>query len=144
MPCLQPEIMIVDGLHQNGPHTAAIGAQGIGEDLISHQSGLGSRDAVFGKAFFDTLGKRLFRMGDAVKTILPAEFGDPVVMTVGHDTHRNIALCHHGKPGRHFLRGDAGGVGNDGIVEVQHQKPDVLIFQPLGMNVGKGVGHHRR
>ena len=66
MPCLQPEIMIINGFYQNRPGTATIGAEGIGKNLISYQCRLGCRNLELGKTFLNTLGKGFFRMGNTM------------------------------------------------------------------------------
>ena len=80
MPCLQPKIMIVDGFHQDGPHAAAIGAQGIGEDLIAHQGRIGCRDAVLFKASQDASAAGFGSMGNAVQAVGGAELFYPGVL----------------------------------------------------------------
>ena len=81
-------------------------------------------------------------MGNAVQAVLPAELRHPIIVAIGHDAHRNIATEHLIQPGRHRFRGHAGGIGHDGIVEIQHQQPDILTLQPLGLDIGDGIRHH--
>ena len=95
MPCLQPEIMIVNGLDQDGPHAAAVCTEGIGKDLIAYQRRLIGRNAIVGKALLNTSAEGFFRMGDAIQPVGSAEFSDPIPFTVGNHTHLDIRTIHH-------------------------------------------------
>ena len=139
MTCLQPEIVIVDGADQNGGHADAVRAKGIGVDLIAHQRGVLCRDVIFRQTLPDALGKWLFRVGDAVQTMLPAETGHPVFVAVGDDAHGDVRLLHPVQPRRHLRRGNVSGVGHDGIVKIQHQQPDIPGVQQLRRYVGETV-----
>ena len=144
MPGLEPEIMVVDSLYQDRTDTAAIGAKGIGEDLVAHQRRPGCRDLVFFQALTDALGKGLFRVGDAIHTIVIAEDLHPVFMAVGHHAYRNIRSKDVADPGIHLLRRKAGGIGDDGIVKIQHQQFDPLLFQKFRGQVCEFPGDHSR
>ena len=128
----QPKIMVMDGLDQDGPDPTAIGAQSIGEYLIAHQRRAGCWKLIPFQALADALGKRLFRMGDAVHAIAPAKDLHPIVMAVGYHAQRNIGRKHFSEPGIHFLRCFTGGIGYDGIVEIQHQQFDPPLLQKFG------------
>ena len=122
----QPEIMVINGLHQNGCDTGTVGTQGIGINLVTDQGSFGCGDAVLGKAFVDSFGEGFFRVGNAGKLVFPAELGDPVIVAVGYDAQLDILQgIHLLQPGGHFLRGNSRCVGYDGIIEIQHQQPDV-------------------
>ena len=132
MPGLQPEIMIVYGIHQNGCNACAVGAQGVGIDLIADQSRLRGRDAVSIQTFPNPLGEGLFCVGNHIDPPLPAEAGNPVVVAVGHDAQPDVLLRIHGlQPAFHFLRRNGSGIGDDGIVKIQHQQPDLPLPQQL-------------
>ena len=124
MPCLQPEIMVVDGLHQDRSNTGAVGAQGVGINLVAHQSRFGCGNPVFDKALIDAFGEGLFRMGNAGNTLLAAKNLHPVFVAVGNYTQLDIGFYHFFQPGTHLRCGCAGGIRHDGIVKVQHQKFD--------------------
>ena len=131
MPCLQPEIVIIDGFYQDGPHPTAIGAQGVRKDLIAHQSSFLRRNAVLGKALPDPTTAGFLSMGDAIQAIGSTKLFYPVITAVGYHTHCDIGAVHHSQPIRHFGGGDAGGIGHDGIVKIQHQQPDIVQLQEL-------------
>jgi len=138
MPCLQPEIMIVYGLHQNGGNACAVGAKGVGVDLVAYQSRFRCWDAVLGKTLIDALGKGLLGVSDHCHVPLPAEFGDPVVVAVGDDAQLNVGKrIHICKPGFHLLRGGGSGIGYDGIVKIQHQQADIPLPEQFRSDVRK-------
>ena len=88
----QPEIMVVDGLHQDGTHTGAATTQGVGIDLVAHQYSLLCRHRKPGKASFDTVGEGLFGMGNAVQAVGLAEPGHTGIFAIGNNTHRNSTI----------------------------------------------------
>ena len=90
MPCLQPKIMIIDGLDQNGAHTATIGTQGIGKDLITGQSAFICAQSKFFQALADTLGEGFLGMGNAFDAPLPAKDLHPVIMRIRYHTKLNV------------------------------------------------------
>jgi len=124
MPQLQPNIVIVNGLYQNGSHTAAVGAQGIRKDLIAHQGALFWVSTKLCKAFSDALGEGLAGMGDAGKIIFRGKDLDAVLVAVGYDTKFDITLLHLDKPIFHLPGRNTGGIRHDGIVKIQHQQFD--------------------
>ena len=128
MPCFQPEIMIVDGFDQNRPHTCAICAQHIREDLIADQRTSSRRHLVASQAGFDTLRKGLICVGDAIDAVGLAEGFDPVFMAVRNHTQGNFRLGHHLQPPGHLLGRLAGGIRHDGVIKIQHQKADPLFI----------------
>ena len=121
MPKLQPNIMIMDRFNQNCPDTGAACAQSIRKDLIPCQSAPAGIYAVLFKTLFYTFGERLFCVGDTVDAVFLAENFHPVLMTIGHHTKLDVALGHILEPILHFFSGYIGGIGHDGIIEIQHQ-----------------------
>ena len=82
---LQPDIMIVNGLDQDGSDIGTVGAQGVGEYLITYQRANRGVDIIGGKAFFDSLGKGLPGMGNTGKTIVLGKDLHPIPLTVRND-----------------------------------------------------------
>ena len=93
---LEPEIVVVNGLHENGGHTGAVAADGVGVDLIPRQSRLRGGHLEFIKALPDAAGEGLPCVGDAGQVMLPAELRNPVLMAVGNDAQLNSAVLHGG------------------------------------------------
>ena len=137
MPCLQPEIVVVDCLHQDGSYSTAVGAQSVSKYLIAHQRCPGCGDLILAKALTNALGEGLLCMGDAVHTVVTAEYLHTILVAVGHHTHRNTGNQDILDPGIHFLRCHACGIGYDGIIKVQHQQFDALLLKEFGSQVSK-------
>ena len=95
MPCLQPEIMIVDGLYQNRTDTAAIGAQGIGKDLVACQRAFLCVQSKLPQALADALGEGFLGMGDTFKPPFPAENLHPVIVGIGNHTELDLGSFRH-------------------------------------------------
>ena len=142
MPCFQPEIMIINGLDQNRLDTAAIGTQGVRKDLVTGQGAFLRRNVELCKALRDALGEGFPGMGDAGDIPPVAEDLHPVLVGVGHHAKPDGGILHHPQPCSHFLRGDAGGIGYDGIVEIQHQKFDPSGCQQFRGQIGNRADDH--
>ena len=126
---LQPDIMIVNCLHQNGCDTGSIGAKGIRKDLIAHQSAIPGTQGKFCKAFLNSLGKRFIGMGDAWNPETFAKNLHPLLVAVGHHTKLNIGLGHSFQPTLHFRSWGTGSVWHNGIIKVQHQQFDATAAE---------------
>lgn len=129
MACLEPEIMIIDGLDQNGANPAAIGSQSVRKYLVTCQCTVRCRQAVSLQTLPDTFLERLFRMGDAVDAVLGAKNLYPIIVGIGHHADADVGSFHHFQPAPHFLRRYIRSIRHNGIVKVQHQQPDALPGQ---------------
>ena len=144
MTCLQPEIMVIDGLDQNRGHAGTISTKGVRIDLITYQCRLRSRHLEFLQALPDAPGEGLAGMSDTLQAVLTAELRDPVAMAVGYDAKDDILGLHHIEPLPPLLRWNAGGIGDDRIVKVQHQEFDAHGTQQLRTDVRKAMGDQLR
>ena len=86
---LQPECMVIDGLHKNGRYPGAIPAKGVGINLISHQSGILGRCVKPLQALPNSFGKRLLGMGDTGNPPLLTKHLHPGAAAVGNYTDLN-------------------------------------------------------
>ena len=128
---LQPNVVQVDGLDQNGEGSGAVGAQHVGEDLVPRQSGLGGFGPVAGQALADAPASGLFGAGDAADVVGLAEVGGLRLFAVGDHAQLNVPPLHPVEPGQQLRLRHPGGVGQHGVVEVQHQKPNAPAVQEL-------------
>lgn len=132
---LQPNVMQVDGLDQNGGCSGAVGAQNVRKNLISRQSRLLRFGVKAGQTLVDPTAGGLLGVGDARDVVCPAKTCGLVLLAVGHHAESDTALLHPVDPGQQLLCGDLRGVGQHGIVEIQHQKVDSPLPQKLGRHV---------
>ena len=135
----KPERMQMNGMHQNGNGAGAVGAQHIGINLISRQGCMGKIQM---KLFFtlqDSLGEGLAGISDTGNAPGLAEHLHPLLMAVGDDAQTNSRASHLFEPRFHSRRGYIGGIGHNGIIEIQHQKVNASLPQPLGRQIREGM-----
>ena len=60
----------------------------------------------------------------------------PLFGTVGNDGQLYARPAHGFQPPGHFFRQLLTAVGGQGVVDVQHQRPDALLGQPLRRDMG--------
>ena len=120
--------MIIDSMDQDGGHAGTVCSQRVRINLIPHQSRMLRCDAISVQAFPNALGSGFPGPQNAGQAIHLAKLRNPPALAVGYDAHSHIRSCHGSQPPGHLLRGDICGVGNDGIIKIQHQEPNI----PLG------------
>ena len=87
---LQPDIMIVNSLHQNGSDPGAVTAQHIRIDLVTHQRSILRINTELPQALLNPLSKRLLGMGDAGNAVLFTEYLHTIALAVGYHANRNF------------------------------------------------------
>ena len=142
MPGFQPKIMIVNGLHQDGGYPRPVCPQGVRIDLVPGQGRLLRRNAEPAQALPDAPEKRLFCPGDTGNVVFPAKGRYSVPLAVGDHADGDAGAFHRFQPPGHRFRWDIGGIGDDGIVKVQHEKPNAQTFQQVRRKGGEGRCHH--
>ena len=80
---LQPDIMIVNGLDQNGGHAAAVAGQSVGEDLVTDNGGFLRLCAKNSAGGFKTFGKGFCAFINKRNTNLFCKRFDPFFAVVG-------------------------------------------------------------
>ena len=140
MSCFQPEIMIVDGPDQNRSHTGAVAGDGIGIDLVTYQGSLLRGNLKLLQALPDAPGTGLPGPGDAVQIVVLTESRNTAAAGIGNHAQQHIGLQHIAQPIFHLFRGNVGGIGHDGVVEIHHQQADIPATEQLRRQIRQLIG----
>ena len=99
----QPEIVVVDRLHQNRLNPRAVCSQHICIDLISHKSAIYRRYVVLLKTLPNPFGKGFLCVSNARKPPFLTENLYPLLMAVGYHTELNLRCLHSLQPSTHSI-----------------------------------------
>ena len=87
-------------------------------------------------AITTVLGMRMMGALLISSLLIFPEGAHPLFGTVGNDGQLYARPAHGFQPPGHFFRQLLTAVGGQGVVDVQHQRPDALLGQPLRRDVG--------
>jgi hypothetical protein len=141
---LQPEIMIMDRAYQYGPNASTVRSQCIRKDLVTDQGRVFRRYTELGHTFSKTHRSRFFCPDDAGNAIFLTEAYDSAPLAVGNNTQLDFGSLHFLKPSSHILRGNIRCIGNNGVIKVQHQQPDMVLTKQIGTHIRQGGANQFR